>query len=70
MRKWFKQLDDILRGAATEMPSLREGRIDMRLGGVVVVALLLTIPIVNIVTPVVATAFMVHVFHRLRERAA
>ena len=41
MRKWFKQLDDILRGAATEMPSLREGRIDMRLGGVVVVSLLL-----------------------------
>ncbi len=47
----------------------RASRVRVFLAGVVV-ALLLTIPIVNIVTPVVATAFMVHVFHRLRERAA
>lgn len=36
----------------------------------VVVAILLTIPLVNLVTPVVATAFMVHVFHGLRGHAA
>ncbi|MDJ0946191.1 MAG: EI24 domain-containing protein [Kiloniellales bacterium] len=47
----------------------RASRVRVFLAGVVV-ALLLTIPIVNIVTPVVATAFMVHVFHRLRERTA
>ncbi len=47
----------------------RASRARVFLAGVVV-ALLLTIPVVNIVTPVVATAFMVHVFHRLRERAA
>ena len=47
----------------------RASRARVFLAGVVV-ALLLTIPVVNIVTPVVATAFMVHVFHRLRERTA
>ncbi len=36
----------------------------------VAIAFLLTIPIVNLVTPVVATGFMLHVFERLRRREA
>jgi CysZ protein len=36
----------------------------------VVIALLLTVPIVNLVTPIVATSFMLHVFERLRRREA
>ena len=36
----------------------------------VVIAFLLTVPIVNLVTPVVATGFMLHVFERLRRREA
>ena len=34
-----------------------------------IIALLLTIPIVNLVTPIVATAFMLHVFEGLRRRS-
>lgn len=33
-----------------------------------VIAFLLTIPILNLFTPIVATAFMLHVFERLRSR--
>ncbi|MEE8248136.1 MAG: EI24 domain-containing protein, partial [Alphaproteobacteria bacterium] len=36
----------------------------------VVIALLLTVPLVNLITPIVATAFMLHVFEGLRRRAA
>ena len=36
----------------------------------VVIAFLLTVPIVNLVTPVVATGFMLHVLERLRRREA
>ncbi len=36
----------------------------------VVIAFLLTVPIVNLVTPVVATGFMLHVFERARRREA
>jgi uncharacterized protein involved in cysteine biosynthesis len=36
----------------------------------VVIAFLVTVPIVNLVTPVVATGFMLHVFERLRRREA
>jgi len=35
----------------------------------VVIAVMLTIPLVNLLAPVVATAFMVHVFERLRRTA-
>jgi len=34
----------------------------------VLLALLMTIPLVNLLTPVVGTAFMVHVFHHLNRR--
>lgn len=39
MWKWIKQLDGILRGDATRLPALREGRIDMPVGGVMIVAI-------------------------------
>jgi uncharacterized protein involved in cysteine biosynthesis len=35
-----------------------------------VITFLLTIPLVNLVTPIVATAFMLHIFEDLRRRAA
>ena len=35
-----------------------------------VIAFLLTVPFVNLVTPVVATGFMLHVFETLRRREA
>jgi CysZ protein len=35
-----------------------------------VIAFLLTIPIVNLVTPIIATAFMLHTFEDLRRQAA
>ena len=38
-------------------------------GAGVIVAVLLTIPLVNLVAPVVATAFMLHLFEDLRTRA-
>jgi CysZ protein len=36
----------------------------------VVIALLLSLPLVNLVTPIVAAAFMLHVFEALRARAS
>ena len=33
----------------------------------VLIAFLFTIPLVNLITPIVATAFMVHVFELIRE---
>ena len=53
--------------AATQLRRRSRGRVF--LAGVVI-AILLTIPLVNILTPVVATAFMVHVFEALRGRTA
>ncbi len=41
MLKWFRQLDGILRGDAIQIPALKHGRIDMPVGGVMVVALIL-----------------------------
>jgi len=35
-----------------------------------IIAVLLTVPLVNLVTPIVATAFMVHIFEDLRRRQA
>jgi CysZ protein len=36
-------------------------------GAGITIALLLTVPVVNLLTPVIATVFMVHVFHGLRR---
>lgn len=41
MIQWFKQLDGILRGDATRMSALREGRIETPVGGLTVVTLFL-----------------------------
>lgn len=41
MLKWFRDLDRILRGEATNLPALRAGRIDVPLGGLTVVILIL-----------------------------
>ncbi|HET6430479.1 MAG TPA: hypothetical protein VFJ30_18860 [Phycisphaerae bacterium] len=41
MRKWLRQLDSVLRGEATRMSSLKEARIDIPVGGLVVVTALL-----------------------------
>ncbi len=47
----------------------RKYRGQVMLAGVTI-AFLLTVPIVNLVTPIVATGFMLHVFERLRRREA
>ncbi len=41
MLKWIRQLDEILRGDATRLPALRDGRIEMPVGGVMIVAIML-----------------------------
>jgi uncharacterized protein involved in cysteine biosynthesis len=46
----------------------RKHRIKLFVSGVVI-ALLFTVPVINLIAPVVATAFMVHVFHGLRGNA-
>lgn len=52
-------------GAAAQMRQRNRGR--LLLAGILL-TVLLTIPVVNFLTPVVATAFMVHIFHRLPGR--
>ena len=44
----------------------RKHRIKIFVSGVVI-ALLFSIPLINLIAPIVATAFMVHIFHGLRE---
>jgi uncharacterized protein involved in cysteine biosynthesis len=39
----------------------------LQLAGILL-TLLMTIPLVNLLTPVIGTAFMVHVFHSLAAR--
>lgn len=41
MRQWLFELDRILRGQATSLPSLRDGRLDVRIGGLVVTLVIL-----------------------------
>lgn len=52
---------------STAVQMRRRSRGKLLLAGILL-TFLLTIPIVNFLTPVVATAFMVHVFHRLPGR--
>ncbi|MFN0055627.1 MAG: hypothetical protein ACKV0T_26055 [Planctomycetales bacterium] len=54
MWNWFQQLDRILRGDATRPDSLREGRIDVPLGGLSVVLVVL-----GLITGVVVGTFAV-----------
>lgn len=67
-REYFEQV------AARRLPRTEARALRRRHAGRVVlagvlIALLLTVPIVNLLTPVVATAFMLHVFEGLRARA-
>ncbi len=41
MLKWFKQLDNILRGEATQLTALQQGRIEIPIGGLSVVLIFL-----------------------------
>ena len=50
---------------ASHMRKINKGRL---LFAGIIITFLLTIPIVNLLTPVIATAFMVHVFHSLPGR--
>jgi uncharacterized protein involved in cysteine biosynthesis len=47
----------------------RRHRLKIFVSGVVI-ALLFTVPVLNLIAPIIATAFMVHVFHGLKPSAA
>ena len=68
-REYFEMVS-LRRLALPESRSLRRRfRGKVILAGVVI-TFLLTIPLVNLVTPIIATAFMLHVFEDLRRQAA
>jgi uncharacterized protein involved in cysteine biosynthesis len=52
---------------AVALKMRRQSRGKIMVAGIML-TFLLTIPIVNFLTPVIATAFMVHVFHSLPGR--
>ncbi len=52
-----------------EAKTLRRARRGEVFGAGVVCAVVMTIPIVNLISPVVATAYMTHVFHRIQGNA-
>lgn len=54
-------------GVAGEVRRRNNGRI---FWGGVVITLMLTVPILNLIAPVIATAFMVHIFESIRRREA
>jgi len=66
-REYFEQVAWRYMPHAEATRMRRRYRGDLWLCGVVIV-LLLTIPLVNFLVPIVATAFMVHVYKRLRAR--
>jgi uncharacterized protein involved in cysteine biosynthesis len=53
---------------AGEVKPFRRGRRGRVFLSGVVIAVLLTIPLLNLVTPIVATAFMLHVFEGMRQK--
>lgn len=68
-REYFEQvaLRRLDRRAAGELRRAHQGRI---LAAGVVIAFLLTVPLVNLIAPVVATAFMLHLVTGLSHRGA
>ena len=66
-REYFELVAARRFDAAGALRLRRKYRGRVMLAGVVI-AFLLTVPIVNLVTPVVATGFMLHVLERLRRR--
>ncbi|WP_428248993.1 EI24 domain-containing protein [Ferrovibrio sp.] len=67
-REYFELVASRYRPRAEVDALRRRYRGDLWLAGVVIV-LLLTIPLVNLIVPIVATAFMVHIFKRLPRAA-
>lgn len=66
-REYF-ELVAIRRLPQSESRALRRRHGGSIFVGGAVIALLLTLPLINIVTPVVATAFMLHRFEKIRRR--
>jgi CysZ protein len=65
-REYF-ELAALRRLPANEVRQVwRANRARLVMGGIVV-AVLLTVPVINFLAPIVATAFMVHLFHGLRR---
>ncbi len=57
----------VRRLAPEDVVSLRKSYRSRLFWAGVLIAFLFTIPLVNLITPIVATAFMVHVFELLRQ---
>ena len=53
----------------TQMRRLRTGNRGRLFIGGVVIAFLLTLPVINLAIPIVATGFMIHLFEDMRRRA-
>ena len=65
-REYF-ELVAVRRLAPEDVVSLRKSYRSRLFWAGVLIAFLFTIPLVNLITPIVATAFMVHVFELLRQ---
>lgn len=68
-REYFETVAQRRYGRAATVAMRRQLRVPVFLSGVVI-AMMLTIPLLNLIAPVVATAFMVHRFERWRDRVA
>lgn len=67
-REYF-ELVAVRRMLSAEAKRLRRGFRGKTFMAGVIIAVLLSIPIVNLVTPIIATGFMVHVLEQLRRKA-
>lgn len=67
-REYFEVVA-VRRMARPEMQAVRRERRGRIMAAGVVIAIMLTVPGLNLFSPVVATAFMVHVFHGVDRRA-
>ena len=67
-REYF-ELVAVRRMNSKEARRLRRGFRGKTFMAGVIIAVLLSIPLVNLVTPIIATGFMVHVFESLRQKA-
>ena len=66
-REYFELVALRRMGPAAALQMRRQSRGRILMAGILL-TFLLTIPIINFLTPVIATAFMVHVFHGLPGR--
>lgn len=65
-REYF-ELVAVRRLSSQEAKRLRRGARGKVFAAGVVIAVLVTLPLVNLVTPIISTGFMLHVFERLRR---